>query len=153
VKRIIAVPGDVITVSNGVPTVNGVTLKEFYVDPRRLSASVTDQRIDHLTVPPNKYFVMGDNRAGSFDSRSWGFVPSQNVIGRAALVYWPWGQDNNGFLPNASTVFAKVPEAHSAATPALTAGYDHKVYHLDGIMLFIIPSLCMACTWRRRKNQ
>jgi signal peptidase I len=108
VKRIIAIPGDVISVNNGVPTVDGVTLKEFYLDPQKVGASPSDREVHNLTVPPGYYFVMGDNRIDSFDSRSWGLLPKKNIIGRAALVYWPWGQDNNGFLPNVSSVFANV---------------------------------------------
>jgi signal peptidase I len=108
VKRIIGVPGDTISVVNGVPTVNGVTLKEFYVDPQQMGASTTDKMIQNLVVPPGEYFVMGDNRIESFDSRSWGFLPKKNIIGRATLVYWPLGMDNDGLLPDVSSVFAKV---------------------------------------------
>ena len=60
-----------------------------------------------LIVPESHYFVLGDNRGNSSDSRAWGFVPSKDIIGRAALVYWPLQQDNNGLLPNVSTVFAE----------------------------------------------
>src|SRR6266700_4252234 len=108
VKRIIALPGDTISVENGVPTVNGVTLKEFYVDPQHMGASPSDKPIQNMVVPPGEYFVMGDNRAESFDSRSWGFLPRSNIIGRATLVYWPLGMDNDGLLPDVSSVFAKV---------------------------------------------
>jgi signal peptidase I len=108
VKRIIAIPGDVISVNDGVPTVDGVTLKEFYLNPHNVGASPTDKAVRNLTIPRGYYFVMGDNRIGSFDSRSWGLVPQKNIIGRAALVYWPLGQDNNGLLPDVSSVFANV---------------------------------------------
>jgi signal peptidase I len=113
VKRIIAVPGDVVSVRNGVPTVDGVTLKEPYVNSASMGASPTDKPINNLVVPPGEYFVMGDNRVDSYDSRSWGFVPARDIIGRALLVYWPLGADNDGFLPNVSSVFAKV---HQGAT-------------------------------------
>ena len=108
VKRVIALPGDTISVENGVPTVDGVTLKEFYVDSQRMGASPSDQQIRNMVVPPGEYFVMGDNRAESFDSRSWGFLPRGNIIGRATLVYWPLGMNNDGLLPDVSSVFAKV---------------------------------------------
>jgi signal peptidase I len=106
VKRIIAVPGDRITVNGNIVTVDGVTLNETYVAPIN-QGNPYDANINEL-VPPNNYFVMGDDRVRSDDSRHWGLVPRQNIIGRAALVYWPLQQDNNGFLPNYSSVFANV---------------------------------------------
>ncbi len=111
VKRIIGVPGDVITINNGSPTVDGVTLKESYVRPENMGATPEDMAINKMIVPPNDYFVMGDNRVGSSDSRTWGLLPRKNIIGRAALVYWPFGQDNSGLLPNVSPVFTKVQQA------------------------------------------
>jgi signal peptidase I len=113
VKRVIGIPGDVITIQGTTVIVDGVTLHETYVDPRRQGnpyASFTNR-----VVPPGEYFVLGDNRAGSSDSRDWGFVPAQNIIGRAALVYWPLGEDNNGLLPDASAVFANVHQRQRAA--------------------------------------
>jgi signal peptidase I len=118
IKRIIAVPGDVIAIKDGVPTVNGVTLHEFYIDSHRLGASPSDRPVHDLHVPPDQYFVMGDNRVDSYDSRSWGLLPRKNIIGRAALVYWPFGVDNDGLLPDVSSVFASVPQARSAAGPS-----------------------------------
>lgn len=108
VKRIIAIPGDVISVINQKVIVNGVTLHESYVnpdDPYNPYPSFTN----HI-VGPNEYFVMGDNRGNSSDSRQWGFVPRQNIIGKVDLVYWPFGENNFGFLPDASHVFAKVQQ-------------------------------------------
>ncbi|HEY4034321.1 MAG TPA: signal peptidase I [Ktedonobacteraceae bacterium] len=106
VKRIIAVPGDVLSVDDTTVKVDGITLKESYVDPK-LQGNPYDP-IDNRVVPLNDYFVLGDHRAVSSDSRDWGFVPRGNIIGRANLVYWPLGEDNNGFLHNFSSIFAKV---------------------------------------------
>jgi signal peptidase I len=108
VKRIIGIPGDHITINNTTVTVNGVTLNETYVDPIDQGNPYYTGTVQNWTVPPNSYFVLGDDRVRSDDSRQWGFVPAKNIIGRAALVYWPLGQDNNGFLPNYSSVFANV---------------------------------------------
>ena len=106
VKRIIGIPGDVITTINRTVKVNGVTLQEPYInknDPLNPYPAFEDWQ-----VGPNQYFVMGDNRGNSSDSRQWGFVPRQNIIGKADFVYWPVNVNNFGLLPNASNVFAKV---------------------------------------------
>ena len=107
VKRIIAVPGDVISVINQAVIVNGVTLHEPYInkdDPYNPYPSFRNRIIE-----PDEYFVMGDNRGDSDDSRDWGLVPRQNIIGRVAAVYWPTNANNFGLLPDASSVFARVP--------------------------------------------
>ncbi|HLG78796.1 MAG TPA: signal peptidase I, partial [Ktedonobacteraceae bacterium] len=87
IKRIIGLPGDVITIQGTAVFVDGVKLDERYVDPARQGNPYAFKTISNLVVPPNEYWVMGDNRAGSCDSRAFGFVPRQNIIGRAALVY------------------------------------------------------------------
>src|SRR5438105_2022705 len=82
VKRIIGIPGDVITIRDTTVIVDGVTLKEFYIDPSRQGNE--NAPIINVLIPSNEYFVLGDNRAGSSDSRAWGCVPKKNIIGRAA---------------------------------------------------------------------
>jgi signal peptidase I len=108
VKRIIAIPGDIISVINETVIVNGVTLHEAYInkdDPLNPYPPI----IKYI-VGPNEYFVMGDNRGDSSDSRDWGFVPRQNILGKAEVVYWPTNANNLGTLPSTSAVFAKVPQ-------------------------------------------
>ena len=83
IKRVIGVPGDVIAVSQDTVQVDGMVLKEPYVSAE---ANPQGQR---WVVPPNDYFVMGDNRLVSDDSRIWGFVPRSYIVGKAVLVYWP----------------------------------------------------------------
>ncbi len=125
VKRIIGIPGDVITIHDTTVTVDGVTLKEFYVDPNRQGNPYPPTNI---VVPPNEYFVLGDNRGGSSDSRAWGCVPRANIIGRAALVYWPLQQDNDGLLPNVSSVFDNVHQTTKTASvpPCMTLNNGHQ---------------------------
>jgi signal peptidase I len=107
IKRIIAIPGDIISVINETVIVNGVTLHENYIN--KADALNPYPPIIRYIVGPNEYFVMGDNRGDSSDSRDWGFVPRQNIIGKAEVVYWPGSAHNLGILPDASAVFARVP--------------------------------------------
>ena len=83
IKRMIAVPGDTIEINGGDVFVNGVQLEEPYI------SSEGRNSFERQVVPQGNYFVLGDNRRNSFDSRSWGFVPEQNIIGRAIFSYWP----------------------------------------------------------------
>ncbi len=147
IKRIIGIPGDIITIDDTVVIVDGVTLKEFYVDPKRQGNPTLGKQIKNVVVPPDDYFVLGDNRAGSSDSREWGFVPRQNIIGRAALVYWPLREDNDGFLPNVSSVFADVHQ--SGATSALPAGQSQPL-NTDTMLLIVTPGLFVVFSQRRR---
>jgi signal peptidase I len=85
VKRIVGLPGEVVSERTGEVYIDGKLLKEPYVDQqRRDSMTKTWPR-----VPPDDYFVMGDNRAASCDSRAWGPVPRKNLIGPVLLTYWP----------------------------------------------------------------
>ncbi len=138
IKRIIAVPGDTITVQNTTVIVDGVTLNESYVDPN--NQGNTYGPIINRHVPPNDYFVMGDNRADSYDSRAWGFVPRKDIIGRAAFVYWPLHENNDGFLPNVSSVFASV---HSGSAALTLLGYG-VMLGTDPVVLLIIPVLFLV---------
>lgn len=116
IKRVIGVPGDVVTIQGTRVIVDGVNLHETYIDPKNQGGTFEDKPISNMVVPPDDYFVLGDNRANSSDSRVWGFVPKQNIIGRAALVYWPLQQDNDGFLPNVSGVYANIHQGTTAQT-------------------------------------
>lgn len=112
VKRVIGVPGDHIRIENQQIFRNGKKLVESYIyhknaymdsyrdnfpsDPNGASAeSGRDMLLNHvvngeIVVPPNSYFAMGDNRDNSLDSRYWGFVPRENIIGKPLLVYWSY---------------------------------------------------------------
>jgi signal peptidase I len=86
VKRIIGLPGDTIVERNGTISVNGDRLNEPYV-PR--SERDVGSGVHTYHVPPGSYFMMGDNRSSSCDSREWGAVPRSNLIGPVFAVYWP----------------------------------------------------------------
>jgi signal peptidase I len=83
IKRVIGVPGDRIAIDRGIVRLNGAVLDEPYV-------RFHDARsFPEVVVPPNAYYVLGDNRANSEDSRAWGFVPADQIVGRATFVAWP----------------------------------------------------------------
>jgi len=124
VKRIIGVPGDKIHLREGVVYRNGEKLDETYVihsgpekyNPYRdnfpavapseynnlfpdWEASLKQYiQGDDLVVPPDSYFAMGDNRDVSYDSRFWGFIPRQNVIGRPMFIYWSFETPADQYL-------------------------------------------------------
>ncbi len=126
VKRIIGLPGDKIHLRSGVVYRNGVALEEPYVDHdddrmdsyRNDFPSVppgddpnvwTNWAIDlpsfiqgdDIVVPPNHYFAMGDHRGVSLDSRYWGFIPKENVIGRPMFIYWSFETPNDQYMKTA----------------------------------------------------
>ena len=82
VKRVIGLPGDVVEVTGGQVYVNGQLLYEPYISAAPEYEGVWE-------VPQDDLFVLGDNRNPSADSHVWGFVPKENLIGKAFLVYWP----------------------------------------------------------------
>lgn len=90
IKRLIAFPGETVEIRNGSVYINGTPLLEpvfnkiYYYNRGDLL-----KEGDKITVPADSYFVLGDNSASSKDSRYWGFVPDENILGEAILIYWP----------------------------------------------------------------
>jgi len=87
IKRVIGLPGETIFIGGGVVSINGQPLNEPYIAaPPSLGGA--------WTLGPDQYFMMGDNRNNSSDSRSWGLLDRKYLIGKAVFVYWPppvWG--------------------------------------------------------------
>jgi len=88
IKRVIALPGDTLRIDHGRVFVNGVALKEPYVPAKYADENSRPESV----IPPDKYFMMGDHRSVSSDSREFGPVSRDLIYGRAAFVYWPVDQ-------------------------------------------------------------
>jgi signal peptidase I len=105
IKRVIGLPGDTVELRSKKVYINGQALNEPYVHfltPASEGAEVTSmdvrERYGPVTVPPDQYFVMGDNRDNSQDSRYWGFLPRSYVKGRAMMIYWSYESDRDDFV-------------------------------------------------------
>jgi signal peptidase I len=93
IKRVIGIPGDVVEVREGQVYVNGEIIEEGYIK------EPPDYQWGPEQVPEDAYLVLGDNRNSSYDSHAWGFVPAENIIGKAMVRFWPvdrlgWLDDN-----------------------------------------------------------
>ncbi|MEC4803801.1 MAG: signal peptidase I [Jaaginema sp. PMC 1079.18] len=98
IKRVVGLPGETVTLQEGQVYVDGTPLVEDYL----LAGEFTDLDLCYVmqpektpylsqsvTIPPNSYLVLGDNRSGSYDSRCWGVVTAEKILGRAAVRFWP----------------------------------------------------------------
>lgn len=90
IKRIIGLPGEKVSLANGKVLINGKEINEPYI-PSSFGTFGNNflKENEVVTVPSNQYFVLGDNRGHSADSRAFGFVEKSKIIGRAWFLYWP----------------------------------------------------------------
>jgi signal peptidase I len=97
IKRVVAVAGDTVEVRNKKLFINGEAVPDphaTFTDPNAHSAVPRDN-FGPVTVPPGKFFVMGDNRDQSYDSRYWGFADEADVKGQATFIYWSWNSQTH----------------------------------------------------------
>lgn len=83
IKRVIGLPGETVEVKDGQVLINGQSIREKYIEDK------PNYQFGPVKVPPDQYLVLGDNRNNSYDSHYWGFVPRNNIIGRAVIRFWP----------------------------------------------------------------
>ena len=87
IKRIVAGPGDRLSIKDGHPVVNGVEAQEDFIRPCKGGGGCNFP--EEIVIPPDHYFMMGDNRGASDDSRFWGPISGNQIIGQAFATYWP----------------------------------------------------------------
>lgn len=100
IKRVIGMPGDRIMLRDGNVYLNGKLLDEskYLTSTVKTYGEAYLKENTVLIVPPENYFVLGDNRPGSSDSRDWGFVPLKSIVGKSFFTYWPF--DKMGVVKN-----------------------------------------------------
>jgi signal peptidase I len=113
IKRVIGLPGETIEVKDKKVYVDGKLLDEPYVhflqppsgnsEFHEVTSFDVRDRYGPVTVPPNQYFVMGDNRDNSQDSRYWGFLPRENVKGKALVIYWSYEGEREDYQDESAT--------------------------------------------------
>ena len=108
IKRVIGLPGDRLEQKEKKIYINGQPLDEpyvFFLEPPRHNSELSEasatsdprENYGPVTVPPNQYFMMGDNRDNSLDSRYWGFMPADYVKGKAVLIYWSYESEREDY--------------------------------------------------------
>ena len=134
IKRVIGLPGETIELRNKKVFVNGVELQEPYVhflEASHMAGEVTSfdvrERYGPVTVPKDQYFVMGDNRDNSQDSRYWGFLPRHYVKGKALLIYWSY--DAGSDATTGTSAGATVRQVFSVITHFFTRTRWERLLH------------------------
>ncbi|MFH0788268.1 MAG: signal peptidase I [Pseudomonadota bacterium] len=100
IKRVIGLPGDTVQIKDKQVYINHLPMEDLHgVHSDQMVIPEAEQPRDNtgpVIIPPNKLFVMGDNRDESYDSRYWGFVDQKEIIGQAFIIYWSWDRTEFG---------------------------------------------------------
>src|SRR5262249_22673085 len=118
IKRVIGLPGETVELKEKKVYINGKPLDEPYVhyllppsgggaEFREETSFDVRERYGPVTVPPNQYFVMGDNRDNSQDSRYWGFLPRDYVKGKAVVIYWSYEAGREDYQDESASATAR----------------------------------------------
>jgi signal peptidase I len=115
IKRVIGLPGETVELKTKKVYVDGKPIDEPYVhflippsgDYQEVTSSDVRENFGPVTVPPHQYFVMGDNRDNSEDSRYWGFLPENNVKGKALIIYWSYESGREDYVDEGYVATAK----------------------------------------------
>jgi signal peptidase I len=103
IKRVIGIPGDTVEIKDGMLYLNGARAKDphahFELSPDERQVVSQRDNFGPLKIPEGHYFMMGDNRDRSYDSRFWGLVDRNEIEGRAMFIYWSWDSDGSSILP------------------------------------------------------
>jgi signal peptidase I len=115
IKRVIGLPGETVELRNKKVYIDSKPVDEPYVhflippstDFQEITSSDVRENYGPVTVPPDQYFVMGDNRDNSEDSRYWGFLPKNNVKGKALIIYWSYESGREDYVDEGYVASAK----------------------------------------------
>jgi len=134
IKRVIGLPGETLELRNKKVYVNGQALEEPYVhflEPASEAQEVTSfdvrERYGPVRVPDGQYFVMGDNRDNSQDSRYWGFLPRHYVKGRALMIYWSYESGREDYVD--AGIAATLQRTFSVVTHFFTRTRWERLFH------------------------
>jgi signal peptidase I len=134
IKRVIGLPGETVEMRAKKMYIDGQPLDEPYVhflEPVGEAQEVTSfdlrERYPPAVVPPNSYFVMGDNRDNSQDSRYWGFLPRDHIKGRALMIYWSYESGREDYLDEG--VGATIKRMFSVVTHFFTKTRWERLFH------------------------
>jgi signal peptidase I len=134
IKRVIGLPGETLELRNKKVYINGQPLDEPYVhflepssDAQEVTSSDVRERYPPVVVPAGHYFVMGDNRDNSQDSRYWGFLPRHYIKGRALMIYWSYESGREDYLDEGVGATAK--RLFSVVTHFFTKTRWERLFH------------------------